>query len=81
LIHLDWYRIADEDELEELGLDEYFARPGIALVEWADRFPAALPRERLEIRIEVVDATTRRFEISGTSPSTQAIADRVTIVR
>ena len=33
------------------------------LVEWADRVPDCLPRDRLEIRIAVTGPTARRFEI------------------
>ena len=37
-------------------------------VEWADRVAELLPAERLEIRIEVIGATTRRITVAGTSP-------------
>lgn len=39
VFHADLYRLADEDELEDLALNELTSR-GILLVEWADRFPA-----------------------------------------
>ncbi|MBN2645208.1 MAG: tRNA (adenosine(37)-N6)-threonylcarbamoyltransferase complex ATPase subunit type 1 TsaE [Desulfuromonadaceae bacterium] len=35
--HFDLYRLADEDELLELGFDEYFFGEGVALVEWPER--------------------------------------------
>ena len=35
LIHMDLYRLLDQPA-EELGLEEYFQRPGICLVEWPD---------------------------------------------
>jgi len=37
--HFDLYRLADSDELLELGFDEYLPGSGIALVEWPERFP------------------------------------------
>ena len=52
LFHFDFYRLDDEDELFELGLDEYFYGDGVALVEWADKFPHVLPANRLEIVFE-----------------------------
>lgn len=56
LHHLDLYRVADEDELWELGLDELCELPGSwILVEWADRFAASLPADTIWIRIEVGD--------------------------
>ncbi len=39
LYHFDLYRLADRDELEELGLDDYLPGDGVAVVEWAERFP------------------------------------------
>jgi tRNA threonylcarbamoyladenosine biosynthesis protein TsaE len=49
--HVDLYRIEREAELESVGLRDLFA-PGVVLaVEWADRFPEALPADRLEVRL------------------------------
>ncbi len=80
LYHLDLYRIADEDELQELGLEEYFESDGITFVEWADRFPQQLPPNRVEIQIELLDETSRRFWIHATNPDGETairdLADR-----
>ncbi len=52
LYHFDFYRLENEEELEELGLEEYFyAENGLALIEWANKFPHFLPSARLEIEI------------------------------
>jgi tRNA threonylcarbamoyladenosine biosynthesis protein TsaE len=49
--HVDFYRVASEAELEAAGFRDLLA-PGVLLaVEWAERFPAALPADRLEVRI------------------------------
>jgi len=63
IYHLDAYRIADLDEFEQLGPDEYFESPALTLVEWADRVEPCLPRERIDVHIEVTGEHTRRFEI------------------
>lgn len=63
IYHIDAYRLKDEDEFLELGPEEYFESDGITLIEWADRVEDCLPRERLEIRIEVTGAETRGFEL------------------
>jgi tRNA threonylcarbamoyladenosine biosynthesis protein TsaE len=49
--HADLYRIADEDELYATGFGDLVGGEGALLVEWADRIPAALPAERLTIRL------------------------------
>ena len=52
--HFDLYRLEEPEQVFELGWEE--ARiDGVALVEWADRLGALLPRERLTIRLSVVD--------------------------
>lgn len=45
--HFDWYRLGDEAELWALGWEEYLDGGGVVVVEWAGRFPAALPSAAL----------------------------------
>jgi len=75
--HLDAYRVRDEDEFLQLGPEEYFEGPGLALVEWSDRVEGALPGERIEIHIEVTGETSRRFEISARGLLYQGVVDRL----
>lgn len=61
LFHFDMYRINDDDELYSSGFYDYEGRGGICLVEWCENIPWALPRERVETRInksENVDERT-----------------------
>ena len=51
LFHFDAYRLEDEEELYAMGFEDYLDRGGLILMEWADRVPLALPRERLDIDI------------------------------
>src|SRR5262245_296390 len=61
--HLDAYRIRDEDEFRELGVEELFASCAITIIEWADRVADALPDDYLRIDIEVSGPTARRFVV------------------
>src|SRR5205807_476385 len=61
IYHLDAYRMRDEDEFCELGVEELFASDAITFIEWADRVPAALPDDYLQLDIEVTGPTARRF--------------------
>ena len=61
LYHFDWYRLENEEELYELGMDEYLGGDGIALVEWPGRCPEAVPEDCLLIRLEAEGETTRRI--------------------
>lgn len=57
LYHMDLYRL--NGDVRNLGLDEYFTKGGIVIIEWADMIEDYLPEERLEIRFKVVDEDTR----------------------
>ncbi len=59
--HFDWYRLESEDELYELGMDEYLGGDGIALVEWPGRCPDAVPETCLRIRIEAGGENIRQI--------------------
>ena len=51
LAHFDVYRIADPDEMFEIGFEEYLGGEWICVIEWAERIRDLLPQERLEIKI------------------------------
>ena len=64
LYHFDWYRLSGEDELYDMGLDEYLGGDGIAVVEWPSRCPEAVPEDHLLIRIIPVDETSREITMA-----------------
>lgn len=53
VFHFDFYRLDDPGEALQFGWEEYLDEPGIAVVEWADKFPELMPGDTrwLEIRI------------------------------
>ena len=57
LYHMDLYRL--DGDVRNLGLDEYFSKDGIVIIEWADMIEDYLPEERLDIKFKVVDEDTR----------------------
>lgn len=64
LLHADLYRLEDEGELDELGLDEALDH-GAALVEWPDRAPSWRPGDRLEIRLDETEDGGRRARLAA----------------
>lgn len=42
LFHFDLYRLGGEDELFDIGWEDYLARGGISAVEWSERAPEAM---------------------------------------
>jgi tRNA threonylcarbamoyladenosine biosynthesis protein TsaE len=53
LIHMDLYRVLNEDELWELGWEDLGASAEVALVEWPERAGDLLPKDRWEIELIV----------------------------
>lgn len=47
--HFDFYRIENENELNEIGFDSYFDNDGIFLIEWGNKFPKFLPTNYKEV--------------------------------
>lgn len=52
LIHVDLYRLETRDELEAVGFGDWLAPGNLVAIEWSDRFPEALPEDRLEVRLQ-----------------------------
>ena len=57
LYHMDVYRV--DNNVENLGISEYFEKNGVTIIEWADMIKEYLPKERLDIKIKVTGENTR----------------------
>lgn len=51
LYHMDVYRL--DGNIEDLGIEEYYQKDGIVIIEWSDMIQDYLPEERLEIKIKL----------------------------
>ncbi len=52
LRHADFYRVESYARLEDAGFDDLLAGDAVVVVEWPERFPDALPAERLDLALE-----------------------------
>lgn len=50
--HFDVYRISDEDEMYEIGYEEYIYSNGVSIIEWPEMISGILPDNRYDITIE-----------------------------
>jgi tRNA threonylcarbamoyladenosine biosynthesis protein TsaE len=77
IYHLDAYRVGDEDEFLELGVEELFEEPAITLIEWGEKYASVLPRDHLVIAIDVDLENSRVVEVSSTGPRARSVIDRL----
>lgn len=57
LFHMDVYRL--DGNYDGVGIEEYFAKNGIVVIEWADTIKDILPKERLDIKFRVLGENKR----------------------
>ncbi|MFT4547569.1 MAG: tRNA threonylcarbamoyladenosine biosynthesis protein TsaE [Pseudoalteromonas tetraodonis] len=62
VFHFDFYRLESAEELLNIGWDDYLDANGIAIVEWADKFPELLPDNTQWYRFSIDESGTRKIE-------------------
>jgi len=63
LYHIDFYRLDRIEEIDDLGLEEYFYGDGVCVVEWAEKGLQVVPRGNLFITIQYISASQTRRSI------------------
>ena len=65
LYHFDVYRLSGEEEVYELGFEEYFYGDGVCVIEWADKIKNMLPKNSTMIKISYgAGEFEREYEVS-----------------
>src|SRR3954470_16511529 len=76
LIHADLYRINDAAELEEIGLSP-LPEGVVALIEWPERAPSAMPADRIDIALShrpALGSNARAAEVTGHGKAAATVA-------
>ena len=76
LLHADLYRVNDVSELEEIGLSP-LPEATVALIEWPERAPSALPADRIDIALShrpALGSSARAAEITGHGKAAAQVA-------
>jgi tRNA threonylcarbamoyladenosine biosynthesis protein TsaE len=61
IFHMDWYRMKDEEEALEAGVEDALFSGNFCLVEWPERASQLLPEDTHHITIKVIDEKTRQI--------------------
>jgi len=65
IFHIDLYRLNDEEEARQAGVEDCFYSDHICLVEWPEKAPGLFPDNTIHVYVEVVDSKTRQIRIGG----------------
>ena len=64
IYHMDLYRIKDEQEAIDAGIEDCLYSGNTCLVEWPEKAPGIFPDDTLNLTISVVDTNTRKLQIN-----------------
>lgn len=64
LFHFDMYRLKSEDELFDIGWEDYQIRGGICAVEWSEHVEKAFDKSVIRVLIEKTGDGSRRIDIN-----------------
>ena len=62
LYHIDVYRT--NGKIDNLGIEEYFDKGGVTIIEWAEMIEDYLPKERLDITFKITGENSRIMVIT-----------------
>jgi tRNA threonylcarbamoyladenosine biosynthesis protein TsaE len=74
--HFDLYRLADPSELDYIGIDEYFGKNKLCLIEWPEKAIGYLPQHDLDITIDVL-VEKRIIDVRSNSRSGEKICTQL----
>lgn len=64
IFHIDLYRLKDEEEAIQAGVEDCLYSDHICLVEWPDRSPGIFPEDTVHVYIDTLDSSLRRLRIN-----------------
>ena len=63
ICHFDMYRISSEEELWDIGWEDYLQSGSLCVVEWSENIVNALPKDTIKVSFETVDDETREITV------------------
>lgn len=65
IYHMDWYRLKNEEEAMNAGVEDSLLSGYLCLIEWPENAPGLLDEDAWHIYMEILDAATRRLFTGG----------------
>jgi len=63
VFHFDFYRITDQEEALDMGIEEYFYNNDWCLIEWPGNIENLLPLEAVEVHLTILDNRKRNIQL------------------
>ncbi len=67
IFHFDFYRIEDEIEVYDIGIEDYFYQNAWCFVEWPEKTPTIIPDDAVSIHLHKIENEHRVLEIMDIS--------------
>ncbi|MFZ1530050.1 MAG: tRNA (adenosine(37)-N6)-threonylcarbamoyltransferase complex ATPase subunit type 1 TsaE [Ferruginibacter sp.] len=64
IFHMDLYRLKDEEEAVNAGVEDCFNSRALCLVEWPEKAPGIFPEETVHCRLEIAPNNKRKLKIN-----------------
>jgi len=61
IFHSDWYRLKDEEDAINAGVEDMLDSKNLCLIEWPEKADGLLDENTFKIHIEVINENTRRI--------------------
>jgi tRNA threonylcarbamoyladenosine biosynthesis protein TsaE len=65
IFHMDLYRLKNEAEAVQAGVEDALYSDAICLVEWPDRAPGIFPPGTVHVYLQIIDSASRQLKIGG----------------
>jgi tRNA threonylcarbamoyladenosine biosynthesis protein TsaE len=75
--HFDFYRMAGEDDIADLGFAEYLHGEGVCIVEWSERLESLLPADHLRITFHYAGDERRRITVETRGACPEILLSRL----
>ncbi|MDD2540017.1 MAG: tRNA (adenosine(37)-N6)-threonylcarbamoyltransferase complex ATPase subunit type 1 TsaE [Desulfuromonadaceae bacterium] len=73
--HFDFYRLTGDDDIAELGFEEYFYGDGVCVVEWSERLGELLPPDVLTLQFEYKEEKRRLITLTSSGQKSDVVLE------
>jgi tRNA threonylcarbamoyladenosine biosynthesis protein TsaE len=77
IYHFDFYRMAGEADIEDLGFSEYLLGEGVCIVEWSERLEGLLPADHLRITFHYAGDDRRMITMEARGTDSEILLSRL----